>query len=32
MGPEGRVSEAPMRVSEGVFSEGWRGTDGVVRG
>jgi len=32
MGPEGRVPEGPLRVSEGAFSEGWRGTDGVWRG
>jgi len=32
MGPEGRVSESYLRVSEGCFLEGWRGTTGVWRG
>jgi len=32
MGPEGRVPEGPLRVSEEVLLEGWRGTDGVWRG
>jgi len=32
MGPEGRVSEGPLRVPVGVLSEGWMGTHGVVWG
>ena len=32
MGSEGRVPEGPLRGSEGVFSEGWWGTDEVWRG
>jgi len=32
MDPERRVPEGPLRESEGVFFEGWRGTDGVWRG
>jgi len=31
MGPEGRVPEGLLGVSEMVFSEGWRWTDGVWR-
>jgi len=32
MVPDGRVPKGPLKVPEGVFSEGWRGTDGVWRG